>query len=76
MDQEELTVPRSEAEILADLGRLCEVPGFVYTFCLMTAWAMWMSTEDVAEIDWYQRPNNQELGLLLGLLVKRPLTLG
>ena len=51
MDQEELTVPRSEAEILADLGRLCEVPGFVYTFCLMTAWAMWMSTEDVAEID-------------------------
>ena len=75
MEPEGLTPPRREAEILADLDRLCQAPGFIYTFCLMTAWAMWMSTEDVAEIDWHQRPNNQELGLLLGLLVKRPLTL-
>ena len=75
MEPEELTPPRSESEILADLDRLSQAPGFIYTFCLMTAWAMWMSTEDVAQIDWHQRPNNQELGLLLGLLVKRPLKL-
>ena len=75
MEPDDLTVPRSEPEILADLDRLCQATGFIYTFCLMTAWAMWMSTEDVAQIDWHQRPNNQELGLLLGLLVKRPFTL-
>ena len=75
MEPEELTTPRSEAEVLADLDRLCQAPGFIYTFCLMTASSMWMSTDDVADIDWHQRPNNQELGLLLGFLVKRPLTL-
>ena len=75
MEPEGLTPPRSEPEILADLDRLCQAPGFIYTFSLMTAWAMWMSTEDVAEIDWHQRPNNQELSLLLGLLVKHPLKL-
>ena len=75
MEPEGLKPSRNEAEILAELDRLCQVPGFIYTFCLMTAWATWMSTEDVAKIDWHQRPNNQELGLLLGILVKRPLTL-
>ena len=75
MEPKEFTPPRNQAEILAELDHLCQAPGFLYTFCLMTAWAMWMSTEEVAEIDWHQRPNNQELGLLLGVLVKRPLTL-
>ena len=75
MEQEGLTVPRSEAEILADLDRLSQAPGFIYTFCLMTWWALWMSTDEVAEIDWHQRPNNQELSLLLGLLVKHPLAM-
>ena len=70
-----MTTARSEAEILADLDRQSQAPGFIYTFCQMTWWALWMSTEEVAEIDWHQRPNNQELSLLLGLLVKHPLTM-
>ena len=75
MEPKDLTPPRNRAEILAELEQLCQEPGFTYTFCLMVAWSMWMSTEEVAEVNWHQRPNNQELGLLLGLLVKRPLTL-
>ena len=70
-----MTTPRSETEILADLERLSQAPGFIYTFCKMTWWAMWMSTDEVTEIDWHLRPNNQELSLLLGLLVKHPLAL-
>ena len=75
LKQEELTTPRSATEIFADLDRLSQASGFIYTFCQMTWWALWMSTEEVAEIDWHQRPNNQELSLLLGLLIKHPLTM-
>ena len=66
---------RPEAEVMADLEGLSHEPGFIYTFCVMVAHALWMSTEEVAEVDWHQRPNHQELSLILGLLVKRPIDL-
>ena len=75
MEREEMATIRNQAEILADLERLSQAPGFVYTFCRMTWSALWMSTDEVTEIDWHLRPNNQELSLLLGLLVKHPLAL-
>jgi len=70
-----MTTPRSETEILADLERLSQEPGFIYTFCQMIWFALWTSTDEVTEIDWHRRSNNQELSLLLGLLVKHPLAL-
>lgn len=76
MEHEAMTTRRGEIEILADLERLAQEPGFVYTFCLMTWFALWISPDEVTEIDWHQRPNNEELSLLLGLLVKRSLVLG
>ena len=66
---------RTQAEILSDLERLCEEPGFVYSLCLMVARFSWMSAEEVVDIDWHSRPNQGELSLLLGLLAKHPVKL-
>ena len=66
---------REDTDIFADLEQLSREPGFIYSFCLMVARFLWMSTDDVAEIDWTERPNQEELSLLLGLLVKRPIRL-
>ena len=62
-------------EIMAELQRVSHEPGFIYTFCAMVSQALWMTSDEVAEIDWHQRPNHQELSLLLGLLVKSPIDL-
>ena len=64
---------RTQAEILWDLEQICEEPGFIYSLCLMVARSLWMSSEEVADIDWHSRPNQAELSLLLGLLAKRPI---
>ena len=66
---------RTQAEILSNLERLCEEPGFIYSLCLMVARSLWMSSEEVADIDWHSRPNQGELSLLLGLLAKHPIKL-
>ena len=63
---------RTQTEILRELEHLCEEPGFIYSFCLMVAGSLWMSSSDVADINWHNRPNQGELSLLLGLLAKHP----
>ena len=57
---------RTVAEVMADLELLSHEPGFIYTLCFMVLESLWMTTGEVAEIDWHQRPNHQELSLLLG----------
>ena len=66
---------RSERAIIGDLESLVKEDGFVYTFCHMVIRALWMSPEEIADSDWHQRLNVQELSLLLGLMIKRPLGL-
>ena len=66
---------RPEHEIIADLERLSQESGFIYTFCNIVLNSVWMSPDESADIDWHQRPNYQELSFLLGLMVKRPLRL-
>ena len=66
---------RPAAEVMSDLERLSHEPGFIYSFCVMVSQALWMTADEVTETDWYQQPNHQELSLLLGLLVKRPIDL-
>ena len=75
MLEPEYNQDREDTDIFADLEQLSREPGFIYSFCLMVARFLWMSTDDVAEIDWTERPNQEELSLLLGLLVKRPIRL-
>ena len=74
-DRQPAQEERGEGEILADLDQLTQEPGFIYTFCMMVWHALWMTTEEVPDIDWHGRPNNKELSLLLGFLAKRPLEL-
>ena len=66
---------RDDIAMFADLEQLSQEPGFIYSFCLMVARFLWMSTDEVAEINWTERPNQEEFSLLLGLLVKRPVRL-
>ena len=66
---------RTEREIIADLERLSQESGFIYTFCSIVVNFLWMSPDELADIDWYRRPNVQELSFLLGLMVKHPLNL-
>ena len=64
---------RSERAIIGDLELLVLENGFIYTFCNLVLKALWMTPDEIADIDWNQRLNVQELSLLLGLMVKRPL---
>ena len=66
---------RSESSIIEDLERLSQEDGFIYTFCHLVLRALWMSPDEIADIDWKQRLNVQELSFLLGLMVKHPLSL-
>ena len=75
VDERDTQPPRPEKDILSDLNQLTQEPGFIYTSCVMVAQALWMSPDEVADINWYERPNRQELTLLLGFLVKHQLKL-
>ena len=66
---------RSERAIIKDLELLTEENGFIYTFCHLVLGALWMSPDEIADIDWNQRLNIQELSFLMGLMIKRPLSL-
>ena len=66
---------RSEHEIIADLERLSQEGGFIYTLCGLVLSSLCMTPDEVADIDWSQRPNIQELSFLLGLMVRRPIRL-
>ena len=65
----------TKSEIFADLERLCQEPGFIYSLCLMVRAFLWTSTDDVVDIDRNERPNQGELSLLLGLLAKHKIKL-
>ena len=58
--------------ITSDLDQLTAEPGFIYTFSLMVLEFLWMSAHQVADINWDERPNNREMSVLLGFLVKHP----
>lgn len=70
MDYSETQLPRPSELITSDLEKLTAEPGFIYTFCLMVLEFLWMSPDQITAIDWYERPNNREMSVLLGFLVK------
>ena len=75
MDPAQSQPPRAQELIASDLDTLTAEPGFVYTFSLMVLEFLWMTIDQVADINWYQRPNNREMSTLLGFLIKRPIDL-
>ena len=63
----------SQSGIIAELEHLTQKDGFVYTFCYLVLESLWVSPDEVEDVDWHKRLNSQELSFLLGLMVKRPL---
>ena len=72
-DSRDLMVSRSVVDIVQELERLSHQRGFVYTFAFNVFTSLFTRIDEVANIDWTERPNNQELSFLLGLMIKRPL---
>lgn len=66
---------RSQDKILVELEELGREPGFFYTFCLMVSSYLWMTADEMATTDWFERPNEQELSLILGLMAKHTIQL-
>ena len=58
---------RAEDAVIADLERLSQEDGFIYTFGGIVLQYQWMSPDELADIDWNQRPNIQEISFLWGL---------
>ena len=75
MAEKERQPDHEDIDILADLEQLSQEPGFIYSFSLMVGRCLWMSTDEVADINWAERPNQEELSLLFGLLVKNRIRL-
>ena len=75
MPERERHPDHNDPDILADLEQLSQEPGFIYSFSFIVGRCLWMSPDEVADINWTERPNQAELSLLLGLLVKHPFRL-
>ena len=69
------TLNRTEAQILSAIKDLTAESGFIYTFSLMMLKYLCMTIDEIANVNWYDRPNNREMSLILGLLVTNPLNL-
>ena len=69
------TPNRTEAQILSAIKDLTAEPGFIYTFSLMVLKYLCMTIDEIANVNWQERPNNREMSLVLGLLVTHPLNL-
>lgn len=68
--------PRDRDTIIANLSRLAQEDGFIYTYCLIALKDSAFDPETVSTINWDERLNPQELSFLLGLLALSPLRLG
>lgn len=66
---------RKGKEAIAELECLSQSDGYIYTFCGLVLNSLYMSPDEIADVDWDQRLNYQELAFLLGLMVKRPVSL-
>ena len=66
---------RSRVGIVEELEKLTKQDGFIYAFCFLVFENLWLSSNEVADVDWHSRLNSEELAFLLGLLVKHPIQL-
>ena len=65
----------SRQDLLSALEELAGQDGFIYTFCFLVIESLWISLDEIADVDWHEHPNAEELSFLLGLMVKRPIRL-
>ena len=61
---------RDRSDIIADLERLGQEDGFIYTYCFLVIKHSRMILDEFK--DWSQYLSIKELSFLLGLMVKQP----
>ena len=66
---------RNTKEIIEDLQKLSEEPGFIYTFSFLCFISLWSILDSLIDTNWRERPNNRELSFLLRLMIQHPLNL-
>ena len=64
---------RDRSDIIADLERLSQEDGFIYTFCFLVIKHLRMPLDELK--DWSQHLSIKELSFLVGLMVKQPMKL-
>lgn len=60
---------------IAKIEALVQDPGYIYSFALIVLRDLFLNPEESADLNWQERLNFQELTLLAGLIVKRPIDL-
>ena len=75
MNNRHASKSRSSEDVISDLVNLTEEGGFIYTFCGLVLSYLWMSPDEAPDTDGWTQPNVQELSFLLGLMVKRPISI-
>lgn len=63
------------SDTIRKIEELTTEPGFIYTLAFILLRDLFLDPTTLAEIDWQDHLNVQELTFLIGLLVKRPINL-
>ncbi len=61
--------------VIDKIESLTRQPGFIYTLALILLRDLFFAPDEVAEIDWHDHLNFQEITFLTGLLVKSEISL-
>jgi hypothetical protein len=61
--------------IVKQIEAITREPGFIYILSIILLRDLFFSPEEVADIDWHDRLNFQEITLLVGLFVKQEINL-
>jgi hypothetical protein len=61
---------RSRNKILADINELVASPGYIFVIAELSSEDFFVDVRNVANIEWRGRLHNNEIGLLIGLLLK------
>lgn len=65
----------TKQEILSELEAIASTQGFLYSLAAMLRDDLFIDPADAADIDWHKKLSFQEFTLLLGLMVKHPISL-
>ena len=67
--------PGDFKDVIEKIENLVREPGFVYTLALVLIRDLFFDPEEVADIDWHEHLNFQEITFLAGLLIKHEIDL-
>ena len=69
-DEGTLKRPRTKEEVIKELERLSQEPGFLYSLSFILLKDLFYSAEQAADINWHERVSFQEVAFITGLMIK------